>query len=170
MTNDCMGGPTKKLINKQIEQSGFAILNVFPTCLAQIELWFHYTVGNHAAGLPEILVIGGDQRISGPLDSLSRIMRKRKAAFTDGELVSMGGKYPVKIISVDCAEVRNLYTCGVYRQFGTDNYLVQQMLVPDRDGRYADDPLCAEPYASFRIRDRHGKALSWAHVRGVTVN
>lgn len=159
-----------KWIKKQIKQKGFAIINVFPAEDDNEKSWFHYTVGNHGRGLPEILAIGGDRRMGGPLTSLSKIMHERNSAFADGELVSLGGKYPVKVINVNCAEVRDLYTCTVSRHYGTDNYLVQQMLVPDRDGRYADDALCAEPYSTFRVRDRLGLTLSWAHLQGATLS
>jgi uncharacterized protein DUF4262 len=157
-----------KWIKKQIKQEGFAIIDVFPDGPNQD--WFHYTVGNHSRGLPEILVIGGDQRTAGPLSSLTRIMHKRNAAFAGGELVSMGGKHPVKVVNANCAEVHDLYTCAVGRHYETESYLVQQMLIPDRDGRYPDDPLCTEPYASLRVCNRHGMPLSWAYLQGASLN
>jgi Domain of unknown function (DUF4262) len=171
-----------KWLKKEIRKEGFGIINVIPnaadhqlTSLAAdedgqcrlIQHWFHYTVGNHGANLPEILVIGGDQRMSGPLAEAAKIMRKRGAAFANGELVSLGGKYPVKMINITCQEVYDLYTCGVYRHYNTDSYSVQQMMAPDREGRYPDDPQCAEPYASFRLRGRDGSVLPWPHLEGV---
>jgi hypothetical protein len=161
------GAAMFKWLKKQIRQDGFGILTVFPTAGEVITEWFHYTIGNHGAGLPEILVIGGDQRMTGPLTDVAKIMRKRGTAFANGELVSLGGKYPVKIVSVSCPEVYDLYTCQVARHYNTENYAVQQMLTPDREGRYADDPQCAEPYASLRLRNRHGTVLSWSHLHGV---
>jgi hypothetical protein len=105
-----------KWIKKQIKQHGFAIINVFPSGDDCIRGWFHYTVGNHSLGLPELLAIGGDRRMSNPLSALAKIMRDRKSAFKDGELVSLGGKYPVKVINIDCPEVHDLYTCAVSNQ------------------------------------------------------
>jgi hypothetical protein len=153
-------------LKKEIKQDGFAIINVFPTADEPTPQWFHYTVGNHGANLPEILAIGGDQRTSAPLSDVAKIMRKRGTAFANGELVSLGGKYPVKMINVGCQEVYDLYTCAVGRHFNTEDYSVQQMMIPDREGRYADDPQCAEPYASFRLRGRDRTVLPWPHLEG----
>jgi hypothetical protein len=160
-----------KWLKKQIRQDGFGIINVFAEAEERgkcvLHLWFHYTVGNHGAGLPEILVIGGDQRMSGPLGEVAKIMRKRGSAFANGELVSLDGKYPVKLINVNCREVYDLYTCAVGRHFNTESYAVQQMMVPDREGKYPDDPRCTEPYASFRLRSGDGTVLSWPHLEGM---
>jgi catechol 2,3-dioxygenase-like lactoylglutathione lyase family enzyme len=49
---------------------------------------------------------------------------------------------------------------------GSESYSVQQMMIPDREGRYADDPQCAEPYASFRLRGCDGSVLPWPHLEG----
>jgi hypothetical protein len=65
--------------------------------------------------------------------------------------VSLGGKYPVKVIDVSGAVIYDEYTCQVGHFYGTDDYAVQQMLIPDREGKYPGDPGCAEPYASFLI-------------------
>jgi Domain of unknown function (DUF4262) len=163
----CMGtGPAmRRWLKKMIKQHGFGIMDVFD----DHSNWFHYTVGNHGVGLPEILAIGGDQRTSGPLTDLANIMRERKAAFANGELVSLGGKYPVKVISINCPDVRDLYTCAVGNHFKTESYSVQLMMIPDRDGKYPDDAECAEPYASFRVRTRSGMALPWSQLSGLTV-
>jgi hypothetical protein len=95
--------------------------------------------------LPEVLAIGGDQRVSGPLSDLVAIMRKRKAAFANGELVSLGGRLPVKVITLNVDDVSDHYTRAVEGHYGTRNYAVQQMLIPDPDGKYADEPGCKEP-------------------------
>jgi hypothetical protein len=97
MTIKCGGhGPAfSRWLKKQIKQEGFGIINVFAEADERgkcvLHLWFHYTVGNHGVGLPEILAVGGDQRVSGPLTDVAKIMRRRGAAFANGELVSLGG-------------------------------------------------------------------------------
>lgn len=158
-------------LKKTIKQEGFGIINVFTEADERgkcvLHLWFHYTVGNHGVGLPEILAIGGDQRMSRPLTDVTKNMRERGVAFANGELVNLGGKYPVKMINVNCPEVYDLYTCAVSGYYNTESYSVQQMLVPDRDGRYPDDPQCAEPFALGRLRDRDGTVLSWPYLEGV---
>src|SRR5258707_6428802 len=75
----CQGtGPDMhRWLKKMIKQHGFGIMNVFD----DHSDWFHYTVGNHSVGLPEILAIGGDQRTGGPLTDLAII---RSAAVDKG--------------------------------------------------------------------------------------
>jgi hypothetical protein len=145
----CKGPAPRAWIKKQIKRVGVAVINVFD----DDGHWFHYTIGNHSASLPELLLIGGTQQTGGALIDLAKIMRERKSAFTDGELVSLGGKYPVKVIGfdeLDAAAVRDEYTAQTFNYYGTDGYRVQQILMPDREGRYPGDPACAEPYASFQ--------------------
>jgi hypothetical protein len=60
---------------------------------------FAYTIGNHVIGLPELLVIGTSQ--GGFLNDLLLKLIERDCAFACGERVSLGGKFPVKIIDAD---------------------------------------------------------------------
>jgi Domain of unknown function (DUF4262) len=163
----CQGtGPDmRRWLKRMIKQQGFGIMSVFD----DHSNMFHYTIGNHGVGLPELLVIGGDQRTGGPLTDLAKMMRKRKVAFANGEIVSLGGKYPVKVIDANCPEVRANYTCGVFDHFKTRSYLVQQMLFSDRDGKFPDAEGCAEPYASLRVRTRSGMAVPWAELNGLSL-
>jgi hypothetical protein len=156
-------------VEKQIKEHGFGVTSVFPT-KDEPGHWFHYTVGNHGVGLPELLAIGGDQRMGPVLRGLAEIMRERKAAFTDGELVDLGGKYPVKVINVSCQDIYDRYTLGAGSHYGADNYLVQLMMIPDRNGKFPDDPNCAEPYASARVCSPSGMAIPWAQLAGLSSN
>jgi hypothetical protein len=156
-----MGAPTHEWIKKQIRRHGVAVISVRPDPGAAPDaMCFHYTVGLHGDGLPELLLIGGEDlsRALEVLADLAEVMRERPARFADGELVSLGGKYPVKVINVGHANldeawtVRMRYTCAVQYFYGTIEYDVQQMLVSDLRGRYPGNPACAEPYASCRLR------------------
>jgi hypothetical protein len=150
---NCSGHAPKSWIKKQIKKHGVAVINVFPgECLA--EPWFHYTIGNHSAGLPEILAIGGHSResasgISGAVSHLASIMRKRGKPFEEGELVSLGGKYPVKVVNAEGAKLH--CTLQVEHYYGTIDYAVQRMVLPDPAGKFPGDLGCAEPYASYSI-------------------
>src|SRR5258708_6819024 len=63
---------------------------------------FSYTIGNHECGLPELLLFDltlSEDTASTILNRLGRIMRvDRRKAFFHGEMASLGGEYPVKII------------------------------------------------------------------------
>src|SRR5262245_55499012 len=60
---------------------------------------FAYTIGNSLVDLPELLIIG--TREGALLNDLSEKMLDRGRAFDDGELVNLGGKFPVKIITTN---------------------------------------------------------------------
>ena len=67
---------------------------------------FAYTVGNATRDLPELLVLGLAAN-HGVLNRLSDIMLNRGKRFDDGELVSLGGQFPVKIIDATSPRVRS---------------------------------------------------------------
>jgi hypothetical protein len=75
---------------------------------------------------------------------------ERGAAFQHGELVSVGGRFPVKIIEAS-AKAKEEFTLVVGQYYDTENYRVQQIVLCDPNGRFPGDPGCAEPYASQYI-------------------
>jgi uncharacterized protein DUF4262 len=61
---------------------------------------FAYTIGNwETHRLPELLIIGTTR--GAMLNPLSELMIERDHAFAEGEIVDLGGKYPVKIITAN---------------------------------------------------------------------
>ena len=152
MTNS----PFENEIRENIERDGRFIMGVGAT--EPGDQWFYYTVGNHCRGLPELLMIGPSNRgVGGVLDDLSEAMIKQGRAFSDGETVSLGGKFPVKVIAADFDKADRDYTvqAGAYFE---EPYDVMQVVPPDREGRYPDDPLCTEPYRSVPILRRRREA------------
>ena len=109
---------------------------------------FMYTIGNHAHGLPELLIVDTDlEAFAGVLNRLGKIQRDRKTAFADEERVSIGGKFPLRI--VDAGEIgRTKYASFVGIYYRTRDYEVRQVLLPDTSGRWPDTPGCALPYAN----------------------
>jgi hypothetical protein len=59
---------------------------------------FVYTIGNHEAGLPELLLIG-DAGDLGPriLNILGGMQRARASAFRHGELVDFSARFPARL-------------------------------------------------------------------------
>lgn len=110
-------------------------------------LSFTYTIDNHIHGLPELLVIGTHEGYF--LNALSEMMLQRGCAFTDGELVP-NGKVSVKIVNAN-ARAREEYTIHAGWYPGTDDYAVQQVLLPDENGRFPDDPKCQKPFCTVPI-------------------
>jgi hypothetical protein len=114
---------------------------------------FSYTVGNSAHKLPEFLIIGyGGDRAAGLLHRLSDILIERARPFFCGERVNLGGKFPVMILDAG-EEARQKYTIQAGGFIGSDDYKVQQVVAPDPNGRFPDDPLCLPGYSVPLLRD-----------------
>lgn len=108
---------------------------------------FIYTIGNHERALPELLVVGltADAFID-LLNRLGKIQRERASSLRPGEIVSVGGKFPVRI-GDGGKNARKEYAVQVGVFYRTDNFQVRQVLIPDQDGRWPDDPACKLPYS-----------------------
>ena len=106
---------------------------------------FIYTIGNYGVGLPELIAIGISK--VGVLYEAGHIQRGRGKAFEHGEIVSLGGRLPVKFVDAT-VRAKADYTHQVGNFYGTDDYQVRQLVYCDSDGRFPGDPDCAEPYAS----------------------
>jgi|SRR5262245_18014098 len=109
---------------------------------------FAYTIGNWLLGLPELLIIGTTKGYL--LNILSEKQIERGAAFEEGELVNLGGKFPVKIVTADQRAHRE-YTMQAGQYLGTEDYVVQQVLACDRNGRLPDEPGCQPPYSMLPV-------------------
>jgi hypothetical protein len=106
---------------------------------------FMYTVGNYARGLPELLIVGTDKAgFGGVLNRLSEIQIERNTAFEHEELVSIGGKFPLRIIDTgDIGRRDYAYFARIY--YDSDTVEVRQVLLPDTKGRWPDTPGCDGP-------------------------
>jgi hypothetical protein len=148
----CEGPDFEDAAREHIAKDGQFILVVFDEPGG---LWCNYTIGNHEKGLPELIAVypGGKkmgERFAGSLNRAGEIQRERGTPFEHGELVSLGGRLPVRIVDAT-ARAKAEFTFGVGRYYGTDDYQVRQIVVPDPDGRYPGDPLCADPYAGIPV-------------------
>jgi hypothetical protein len=105
---------------------------------------FSYTIGNHVAGLPELIVFGLDPRDAQHVLNAASAM-PGLAAVGDGDPVDIGGKVPLRaVVCPMWAKCEFAIQAGRYLR--TDNYRLLQLLVPDRQGRYPGDPDCQPPY------------------------
>lgn len=108
---------------------------------------FQYTVGNQEKGLPELLLIGNYSQEAGGalLNQLSAQMKERRAAFADGEQITLGGEHPM-LIHTAGPEAKSQWTIQAGQFYCSEDYQVQQVLLPDENGRYPGDPLCHKDY------------------------
>jgi hypothetical protein len=108
---------------------------------------FAYTIGNHKAGLPELLLI----RESGEfvvriLNILGELQRERGSGFRHGELVDFTARLPCRVVDAgSTGRTEYAVQAGVY--YRTESFEVRQILLPDREGRYPGDPGCEPPYS-----------------------
>jgi hypothetical protein len=108
---------------------------------------FVYTIGNHEAGLPELLLIG-DSGDLGPriLNILGRMQRERASAFGHGELVDFSARLPARLSDAR-ARGRDEYSVQVGVYYRTERFEVSQVLLPDADGRFPGETGCMPPYS-----------------------
>jgi hypothetical protein len=135
-----------------IRDHGRTVICVFPDNPDDGEPSFAYTIGNFERHrLPELLAIGHahPQRLGALLNDLSEIMIERKG-FADRELVSLGGKYPVKISAAD-SRAQSDYTIQAGQHYGVETYPVLQVLLCDREGRYPGEAGCQPPFCDAPI-------------------
>lgn len=118
---------------------------------------FMYTIGNYHHGLPELLVVDTDKEIiAGVLNRLGKMQRDRGKAFADEEIVSIGGKFPVRIVDAGLIG-RTQYATFVGIFYGTQSYDVRQVVLPDTQGRWPDTPGCDLPYRRQPILSKIGR-------------
>ena len=123
-----------------IHRVGHSVMGIFPDP-EEKKPGFFYTVGRHQRNLPELLMI---MNMAGPqgMDILNALTLAQP--FTHGQLVDLGGKWPVLIIDATNPIVHKEYTRLVNAFYNTHDYQVQQVLVPDPNGRFPPDGL--KPY------------------------
>ena len=110
---------------------------------------FSYTIGNTSQGFPELLVIGSSH--APYLDDLSRLMIAAGKPFVEGQLVQVSMlRLPMKVVRAGNA-ARDLYTIQVGEFYGHQDYAILQLLISDTDGRFPDEPGCAEPWSTFPV-------------------
>lgn len=115
---------------------------------------FMYTIGNHGRGHPELLLVGiAQENFIWHLNELMKIQRDRNKGFEAGEIVSLGGQHPVRLVDATEEAIQD-YTFGVSSLYQTRDYAVLQVLIPDPKGRFPDHPECEAPYGDLPILKR----------------
>jgi hypothetical protein len=107
---------------------------------------FVYTIGNHEAGLPELLLIGAADSVYGRfLNIVGSIQRERGTPLQFGESVDFTAALPTRVIDAG-QKGRDDYAvqAGVY--YRRDDIAIQQVLLPDQNGKYPGEAGCQPPY------------------------
>jgi hypothetical protein len=138
----------RTLIGVHIHDHGQHLVGVAPASGDPIDfLPFIYTIGNHGAGLPELLLIGGSGDVHGRiLNVLGKIQRERGSGFQHAELVDFTARLPARIADAG-QRGRDEYAVQASVYYKTDKFEVRQVLLPDPNGRYPGDPGCQPPFS-----------------------
>lgn len=105
---------------------------------------FCYTTGLTEKSFPEFLIAGfnpeqGHQVIMMAVHTL----KERGTRFENGEVVQLGDEDHQKVLILDARDsVKDDYTHQTGQYYGTEEYEVQQLLIPDVMGRFPNDPAC----------------------------
>lgn len=133
---------------ENIKKHGQHLIGVFP--VDEADQWFIYTIGNFEKGYAELLCVGipAEKTLAWALNTLHKLRKERGASFANGELVDLGGRYPVKIIDAVAPATKQDYTLQVSAYYDRDDYKVQQVILCDPKGKWPGEKGCQEPYAS----------------------
>lgn len=136
-----------KLVKQNIKKAGQHLQMVLPSEYPPSPP-FVYTIGNRGHDLPELLIVGFCEPVFGSiLNDLGERMRKSGRAYDNGELVSLGGAYPVKIIDVP-TKANEQFAVQVGRFYQTGDFRLQQVVLCDPKGHFPGDAGCSAPFAS----------------------
>jgi hypothetical protein len=112
---------------------------------------FTYTIGLHERGLPELLLIGPSPQNIAPIFNhiaASPELCQTLRSLRDGDLFDIGGRFPLKV-SIGDATVRRDWTIQVGQYYGVEDYDVVQLIAPDEEGHFPDDPSCGLPWRNW---------------------
>ena len=134
-------------LNEKIAKYGHAVIGVIGGNDS-----FFYTIGADEFGA-EMIVFGSldGQAI---LNDLVEKMKERGGRFEDGEVVKLGdgtAKFGVKLIRASFKKAAGKYTFQANRYWqekGMQEYSIIEVLVPDKNGVYPDEPGCSPPYSN----------------------
>lgn len=111
------------------------------------ERGFSYTIGNQEKQLPELLIIGAwGEPIAVVLNEMSDMMISRKGPFLNGEEVSFGGQYPVRVFDAKDPLAKSAYCIQAGRFYDNEDYAIQQVVMCDKKGRWPDDLRCHKDF------------------------
>lgn len=106
---------------------------------------FVYTTGLAEKNLPEFLVVGFDP-LSGHRAITALVERLKNSdgkALENGEVIQLTDDPASKIVIFDARDsVKDQYTIQTGQFYRTQDYRVQQILIPDEAGRFPNDPNC----------------------------
>lgn len=109
---------------------------------------FFYSIGLWQRRLPELLLVlplpfrDGQQAVN----SAAALLKQREHAFAEGQELNIDFNVPVRAHTpTDLGFVRREYTIQAGQYWGTQDYLVQQIIFPDKAGKFPNERGYAMP-------------------------
>ncbi|MFI7493078.1 DUF4262 domain-containing protein [Micromonospora echinaurantiaca] len=129
---------------KHIDEIGWSITAVLPAP-GETDTPFAYTVGLTEHNLPELVIAGLDPLIAQALlNDLARRVHDRAERLTHGQRVTdLLAGYAAVIIEGPATEA--LHPGAAYARYGADGVRLQQIVWPDKHGRFPWDDGYAYP-------------------------
>lgn len=105
---------------------------------------FTYTTGLYEKQLPEFVIAGFSPDSAHYIIMLAyEEMKKRGRRFADREVFLVDDDPTKALVFLDARDsVRDDYTIQTGQYYQTEDYEVQQILIPDTEGRFPNDPNC----------------------------
>lgn len=137
-----MSNPFLDRIREIIESHGQYLQQVFAD--PEEGPSFAYTVGNTGRALPEFIVVGDDGEALGPaLDRLGQQQRDGTRRFSAGDIVTLEGYNVPFRLGATCDFARSYFAGLVARYYGRSDFDLLQVIWPDQQGRFPDEPGCS---------------------------
>lgn len=135
-----------------ISESGHGVMTVHDDAHDAAQP-FTYTIGLTLRGLPELLMVGPNPNEAFRFVNLvARIQPYDGLRSEEMFLASVSGsdaKHPVYVSEIEDRETKDRFTRQVGVVLGVDDWRVQHLIAPDRQGRFPWDEGCEEPYRSW---------------------
>lgn len=128
-------------VRQNIVNSGVNVWNIFGSDKTPT---FTYTTGLAERNLPEFLMVGfAPESAHWIIMQAVNIVKERGRRFEHGEVYLVDDD-PVKaLVFLDARDsVKDDYTLQTGQYYQTEDYEVQQIMLPDKEGRFPNDPAC----------------------------
>lgn len=130
-----------KQVQTNVKNSGVHVWGIFGS---EESPTFAYTTGLAEKDLPEFLMVGFAPESSHAIIMMAyEEMKKRGRRFEDREVFLVDDDPQKALVFLDARDsVKDDFTIQTGQYYQTEDYQVQQIMVPDREGRFPNDPAC----------------------------
>jgi hypothetical protein len=143
-------------VHENVTTSGLSVQMVFPNEETNVP-WLVYTIGMETHGLPNMLIFGIDGNSAlHILNDIASMARAGKIQLKDGQIVSEAANMPVLISEPDQSKASMFgHMAQDYAEEHGRSTTFVQVIFPDKDGFYPNDPRCSPNIVMLQNLDLH---------------